>query len=154
MGPLLLLLGVVLAAILSSAMTWTLRPLLSRYALARPNARSSHKTPTPQGGGLAVVSATLIVASLIMTLSQSNGLGFPASIFGATLFIAAVGAADDLEPIPVLPRLVLQTLAVGTVFLPRLPTCTSPRPTRSGWSAVFFWSRGFGSSIWSISWTG
>lgn len=49
-------------------------------------------------------------------LSQSNGLGFPASVFGATLFIAAVGAADDLKPIPVLPRLVLQTLAIGTVY--------------------------------------
>lgn len=63
-----------------------------------------------------MISATLIVASLIMTLSQSNELGFPASVFGATLFIAAVGAADDLKPIPVLPRLVLQTLAVGAVF--------------------------------------
>ena len=31
-----------------------LRPLLARYALARPNARSSHKVPTPQGGGMAV----------------------------------------------------------------------------------------------------
>jgi UDP-N-acetylmuramyl pentapeptide phosphotransferase/UDP-N-acetylglucosamine-1-phosphate transferase len=80
----------------------------------RPNSRSSHKTPTPQGGGLAVISATLLVASFIMMLSQSK-LEFPAWIFGATLFIAAVGAADDLKPIPVLPRLVLQTLAVGTV---------------------------------------
>ena len=117
MGPLLLLLSIVLAAILSSAMTWALHPLLSRYALATPNARSSHKTPTPQGGGLAVISATLIVASIFMALSQSIELGFPMSVFGATLLIAAVGAADDLKPIPVLPRLVLQTLAVGTVFL-------------------------------------
>ena len=30
-------------------------PLFARYALARPNARSSHEAPTPQGGGVAVV---------------------------------------------------------------------------------------------------
>jgi UDP-N-acetylmuramyl pentapeptide phosphotransferase/UDP-N-acetylglucosamine-1-phosphate transferase len=36
-----------------------LRPLLVRYALAPPNARSSHKEPTPQGGGIAVVAAAL-----------------------------------------------------------------------------------------------
>ncbi len=29
-----------------------LRPLLQRYALARPNARSSHVIPTPQGEDL------------------------------------------------------------------------------------------------------
>ena len=36
-----------------------LRPWLARYAMARPNARSSHREPTPQGGGIAVVVATL-----------------------------------------------------------------------------------------------
>ena len=34
-----------------------LRPLLQRYALARPNARSSHVVPTPQGAGIAVIGA-------------------------------------------------------------------------------------------------
>src|SRR5262245_5057105 len=28
--------------------------------LARPNARSSHRAPTPQGGGIAVVAAALV----------------------------------------------------------------------------------------------
>ena len=51
-----------------------LRPLLVRYALARPNARSSHAVPTPQGGGIAVVAATLLVAAL--------GLALPAAAAG------------------------------------------------------------------------
>lgn len=114
MGVVFPLLGIALAAILSSAMTWALRPLLLRYALARPNARSSHKTPTPQGGGIAVISATLIVASVLI-ICGSTELKFPAAVFGATLFIAAVGALDDIKPIPVLPRLVMQALAVGVV---------------------------------------
>jgi UDP-N-acetylmuramyl pentapeptide phosphotransferase/UDP-N-acetylglucosamine-1-phosphate transferase len=107
-------LSIALAAVLSSALTWALRPLLLRYALARPNARSSHKIPTPQGAGIAVIGATLITAAAIILLS-SVGLQVPLAVFGACLFVALVGAADDIRPVPVLPRLLLQAMAVGTV---------------------------------------
>ena len=49
-----------------------LRPLLERYALARPNARSSHTTPTPQGGGIAVVAATIATACGALYLLPST----------------------------------------------------------------------------------
>ena len=39
----------------------------------------------------------------------------PAVVFGATLFIAAVGFADDVHSIPVLPRLLLQAVAVAAI---------------------------------------
>ena len=39
-----------------------LHPLLVRYAMARPNARSAHHTPTPQGGGIAVLGTTILAA--------------------------------------------------------------------------------------------
>lgn len=109
-----LLSSIALAAVLSSALTWALRPLLLRYALARPNARSSHKIPTPQGAGIAVIGATLITAAAIILLS-SVGLQVPLAVFGACLFVALVGAADDIRSVPVLPRLLLQAIAVGTV---------------------------------------
>ena len=41
----------------------------------------------------------------------------PLAVFGATLFIAAVGFADDVHSIPVLPRLLLQGAAVAVVIL-------------------------------------
>jgi len=41
-----------------------LHPLLQRYALSRPNARSSHIAPTPQGGGIAVIAATAIAGGM------------------------------------------------------------------------------------------
>ena len=47
------------AAILSGGLIALLYPLLKGYALAQPNARSSHHTPTPQGGGIAVVAAVV-----------------------------------------------------------------------------------------------
>lgn len=115
MGLLLLLSCVVLATILSATLTWALRPLLMRYALARPNARSSHKIPTPQGAGIAVIGATLIVSATIVLIANSALLQLPFAVFSACIIIAIVGAADDIRPVPVLPRLLLQAVAVGTV---------------------------------------
>jgi UDP-N-acetylmuramyl pentapeptide phosphotransferase/UDP-N-acetylglucosamine-1-phosphate transferase len=106
--------GIVLAAILSSALTWLLMPLLRRYALARPNARSSHSIPTPQGGGIAVIASTLIAASAILAFSGSQ---IPAGVLAATIFVAVLGAADDIKSIPVLPRLIAQAVAVGAILL-------------------------------------
>jgi UDP-N-acetylmuramyl pentapeptide phosphotransferase/UDP-N-acetylglucosamine-1-phosphate transferase len=100
------------AAAISAALIVVLRPLLQRYALARPNARSSHKVPTPQGAGIAVIAATLGIAAAYGVIA--GGLP-PLMLFGAVLLIALVGLVDDIRPIPVLPRLILQALAVGAV---------------------------------------
>ena len=110
------LLAIPAAALLSAGVTRAILPLLVRHALARPNARSSHRIPTPQGGGIAVIAATLVVAGAIMASAVTPDLMLPVALFGATLFIAAVGFADDVNSIPVLPRLVLQGLAVAAVL--------------------------------------
>ncbi|MDA9503555.1 glycosyl transferase [Bradyrhizobium sp. CCBAU 11386] len=106
------LLGVAIAALVSAVITWTSRPLLQRYALARPNARSSHRVPTPQGAGIAVISATLLVAS---TWAAWANVAIPPALMAATVLIALVGFADDIVSLPVLVRLVLQAAAVGAV---------------------------------------
>ena len=46
----------VAAAAACAALIVLLYPWLERHALAKPNARSSHFTPTPQGGGIAIVA--------------------------------------------------------------------------------------------------
>src|SRR5882724_9579576 len=81
---LLSLFAVVLAAACSACLTWALQPLLLRYALARPNTRSSHRIPTPQGAGIAVIAATLVVAGACAGLMH---LAIPLVMFTATLFI-------------------------------------------------------------------
>jgi UDP-N-acetylmuramyl pentapeptide phosphotransferase/UDP-N-acetylglucosamine-1-phosphate transferase len=113
----LVLSAVCAAAILSSGVIKIIQPLLLKHALAKPNARSSHRTPTPQGAGIAVIAATLLVTGVVLVGAVSAGANFPLPLFGATVFIAALGFADDLRPIPVLPRLLLQTIAVGTIVL-------------------------------------
>ena len=105
------------AGLLSGALTSAIRPLLLRVALAKPNARSSHRIPTPQGAGIAVVAATLVVAAVSIALIGTDDARIPLAVFGTTLFIAAVGFADDVRSIPVLPRLLLQGAAVAVVIL-------------------------------------
>jgi len=95
-----------------------LRPLLVRYALARPNARSSHTKPTPQGGGLAVLAATLGATWLGVALAlhvMPFGLHRLAALTAATLLLAAVGAIDDIKTLGPAPRFLAHVLAVGLV---------------------------------------
>lgn len=106
------LLAVAAAALLSAAITWISRPLLQRYALARPNARSSHRIPTPQGAGIAVIAATLLVAHAVAPWMNA---AIPPALVAATLLIGLVGFADDIKSLPVLLRLALQAGAVGAV---------------------------------------
>jgi UDP-N-acetylmuramyl pentapeptide phosphotransferase/UDP-N-acetylglucosamine-1-phosphate transferase len=114
----------VLAFFLSSALLMVLRPWLARYAMARPNARSSHREPTPQGGGIAVVAATLVVAwvaaALSSALPQNDGVQLLVLI-ATTALLAVVGAVDDVRSLPAAGRLALQCVAVGALIatLPR-----------------------------------
>jgi UDP-N-acetylmuramyl pentapeptide phosphotransferase/UDP-N-acetylglucosamine-1-phosphate transferase len=109
------------AAALSAALIVALRPLMIRYALARPNARSSHTEPTPQGGGAAVIAATIVVgivaAAAMSVFFAPYNLGI---VLTATVLMAIVGAADDIRAIAVIPRLLLQAAGVAIViaFLP------------------------------------
>ncbi|WP_311982627.1 glycosyltransferase family 4 protein [Bradyrhizobium japonicum] len=106
------LLAVAIAALISALITWISRPLLQRYALARPNARSSHRIPTPQGAGIAVIAATLGVA---LALAAWFNVAVPPALVVATIVIAMVGFADDIVSLPVLVRLVLQAACVSAV---------------------------------------
>lgn len=104
------------AAATSAVLILLLHGVLQRYALARPNARSSHREPTPQGGGIAVIAAALGLATVFL---GSFGGDIPSElwpVFAATAFLACVGAVDDVWVIPVAPRLLLQALAIAVVI--------------------------------------
>ena len=123
------------AAVLSAILIFLLLPLLRRHALAQPNARSSHREPTPQGGGIAVIAATIIV-----TLGCAGVLGDTSSaaaievftVLAASALIAVVGGIDDLRPMPVAPRLLLQMLAIG-IAIAAMPTDLRIAPLLPWW---------------------
>lgn len=79
--------------------TWLLR----RYALARrvldiPNERSSHTTPTPRGGGVAIVGAFLVGTSVLWTVGRIDWK-FAVALIGAGTIVAIVGFVDDHQHI-------------------------------------------------------
>jgi UDP-N-acetylmuramyl pentapeptide phosphotransferase/UDP-N-acetylglucosamine-1-phosphate transferase len=108
----------------SAGLILALRPWLSRYALARPNARSSHTVPTPQGGGIAVLAATLVATWLgvaLATLLMPFGLIRLTALSIAAVLLALIGAVDDIRTLGAAPRFVMQVIAVGLVVA-LLPT--------------------------------
>jgi UDP-N-acetylmuramyl pentapeptide phosphotransferase/UDP-N-acetylglucosamine-1-phosphate transferase len=109
---------VIFAALMSALLIVALYPWLERYALAKPNARSSHRTPTPQGGGIAVIAATLGavgIALAIFSLGVSPDLNLP-KIVAATLIMTCLGAIDDIRPLPAGLRLILQTVVIAGII--------------------------------------
>src|SRR5580698_6847646 len=83
------LLTAVLTALASAAAILLLYPFLKRYALAKPNARSSHLTPTPQGAGIAVIVAVVAASAIAIAV-----YAFPE---GATLPLTIIVAARSEE---------------------------------------------------------
>lgn len=103
----------------SVLLSFGLTYLVRRYALSRgvldvPNARSSHVTPTPRGGGLAI-AATAILGSIALTLGGHIALGLclPLAVAGAV--IAVLGYVDDHFSLPALPRFAVHVIV--SVFL-------------------------------------
>jgi UDP-N-acetylmuramyl pentapeptide phosphotransferase/UDP-N-acetylglucosamine-1-phosphate transferase len=117
------LLIAIAAAAAAGRLCVLLRPLLVRYALARPNARSSHRMPTPQGGGIAVLAGAFLalgLALLFMPMPAAARDGLLLAM-AASVLLAIVGAWDDIRPLPAWLRLILQALCVGLMLLYAAP---------------------------------
>ena len=107
---------VVVAAGLTAVLIAVLLPWLTRVALAKPNARSSHRVPTPQGGGIAVIAGTLITAAAtLQVLSLTLTMPIAAIAIGVAA-MACLGAADDIRPLPVALRLLFQAIVIVGVL--------------------------------------
>jgi len=68
-----------------------------------PNLRSNHRTPTPKGGGIAVVIA-LIICLLVISANFTLALSL--------LLLMGISLLDDLISVPVIVRLIVQIIAV------------------------------------------
>jgi UDP-N-acetylmuramyl pentapeptide phosphotransferase/UDP-N-acetylglucosamine-1-phosphate transferase len=103
---------IVTAGLCSAVLIVLLRPLFLRYALARPNARSSHTAPTPQGGGVAVVLAVILTLGVAAELVGPGLFAGALPLGTAVVLVTVVGAIDDMFAIAALPRLAVQAVAV------------------------------------------
>lgn len=72
------------------------RHALLHQVLDLPNARSSHRLPTPRGGGLAIV-VSFFAAVGVLTLGGRLPPALAAAHFGAGVLVAGVGLIDDVR---------------------------------------------------------
>lgn len=134
-GPLILAL-LAGAAIVSAGLSQLLQPLFRRYALARPNARSSHTEPTPQGGGIAVLAAVILAMAMSAIAVPGFATNTVGVILAATIVLAIVGAIDDARPLNALLRLAIQS-GVVLVVLYALPADMRILPALPAWIERF-----------------
>jgi Fuc2NAc and GlcNAc transferase len=112
------LLGAIAALVVGMGVSW----LISHYAgrlglLDIPNARSSHRTPTPRGGGLGVIAGVL-VGFVVMAFYGVYVSRDVAIVLAAWLLIAILGVVDDLRQIGIGYRLAMQAVvAIALVIL-------------------------------------
>lgn len=102
------------------ACSWLMTLVLRRYALAKslmdiPNERSSHKLPTPRGGGVSIVLGFVLSMPVLASL---DGAGYHAlyHILGAGLLVAIIGFADDHGHIAARWRLLGHFMAAAWVL--------------------------------------
>ncbi len=122
------------AAAISFCLLLWFEPVLARYTLAKPNARSSHKVPAPQGGGGGVIAATVIVTGVVFVgfPGLANGGVALTTVIASAILLAVVGAIDDLRPLHPMPRLLLQAVAVAGILWACRANFACSRQSRSG----------------------
>jgi Fuc2NAc and GlcNAc transferase len=121
---------IVLIGLIALALSWTLTGMVRHYAesgslVDLPNARSSHCTPTPRGGGVAIViSFTVLTIAMAAAGLVEPHVGF--IVLSGALGVAVIGFLDDRGPVSARSRFVAHAVAAAwTVWLmngiPRVP---------------------------------
>lgn len=81
-----------------------------------PETRSSHSSPTPRGGGLAIVISYILCSLLV--ISNTSALFSPYWYLSALLLTAFIGFWDDLRGVPVRWRLPVHFAAALLLAVP------------------------------------
>lgn len=118
--------------VLALAGTWLARGYaLRKQLLDRPDERRSHDTPTPRGGGIAIVVAVLPVLVLIAWRQPSHAPAFTA-IGAGLLLVAAVGWLDDHRSQSPWLRLLVHAISAGLLAGALLGLGASPAQAACG----------------------
>ena len=108
-------LALAVVAIVVAALTGAVRRLALRHELIDvPNQRSSHETPTPRGGGLAIVAGTAL-AWVAAALSGAAPAAALIVLLLPGLAVAGIGFVDDRAHVAARWRILVHLLAAGVV---------------------------------------
>jgi glycosyltransferase WbpL len=108
-------------AIFVGALSYSLAEAARRWAirrdlLDRPNARSSHSIPTPRTGGIAIVLGAAIGLVILAAIGPWRVDRPHAAAAAAGLFVAAMGAVEDVRSLPMPVRLAAHAVAAMFVI--------------------------------------
>ena len=97
-------------------MTWIFKEISQKKKILDiPNERSSHTTPTPRGGGLAIVIAWYIGISVLFFMGMVSRNLYFALLSG--LLLAGISLMDDVFNLKPSIRLIAQILTVIIAFI-------------------------------------
>jgi len=122
-----------LVFVLSVVLTGLIRNYaLSRKVLDIPNQRSSHSSPTPRGGGLAIVLS--FTAGVALLAGRQAISAQTVWILAACLPVAAIGFFDDHNHIPARWRFLIHAVSALTALylMHGMPLLWIPAPL-DGW---------------------
>ncbi|HEX6048007.1 MAG TPA: MraY family glycosyltransferase [Gemmatimonadaceae bacterium] len=129
----LYLLGLVVAACSSAALTFVVRDFARRAGLVDPcSERKVHVHPVPRIGGVAIVLAVAVTMTVITALFgpdviAENGRGM-ATVIGGALAVHIVGLIDDVRPMRARWKFLSQVLIACAVYLAGLRVTTLSLP--------------------------
>jgi Fuc2NAc and GlcNAc transferase len=117
-------------ALAATVLAWIGTGLARRYAIARylvdvPNERSSHNSPTPRGGGIAIAFVLLGGTGAAMAAGRiESALG--CAVLGGGGMVSVVGWIDDHRHVSPILRLVVQSIAAiwALYWLGGMPVAT------------------------------
>ena len=116
-----MLLSIPFTIVLAAAVSWflirCLVPQFGRLLLDQPNARSSHRQPTPRGGGLAFVVVSAGSSLIAFVLGSTPSSALPQSVLPlVALPLAIVGLLDDRLNLPASWRYGVQVLTASLIL--------------------------------------
>ena len=116
-------------ALLGVGVSWVATKLLllrsDRLPIDVPNERSSHRRPTPRGGGIGIIVAIAVGYAAMIAFRVASP---PVEIMLAVLAMALTGLIDDWRHLPVLVRFGLQLAAAGMIVYRLGPIDRVPLP--------------------------
>jgi Fuc2NAc and GlcNAc transferase len=144
-----------LTALAALVLALALTAVVRRHAVAHgvldvPNDRSSHRVPTPRGGGIAIALST-IAASIILLWRGALDLQLFLALTGGGIAVAFVGFLDDRRPLSARIRLAAHLAAAlwALVCLGGLPPMRFGAQTVSlGWPGYIVGALGI---AWSVN---
>jgi Fuc2NAc and GlcNAc transferase len=139
----------IVALLASALLTWAARRLAVKLGVIdHPNERSSHVRPTPQAGGIAIVTVVTLTLAVLLALGKISLMDFGV-LAGGGLAVALVGLADDWRQLSTQLRLAIHVAAAlwAVLCLDGLP------PIRIGEQLVSLGWAGYPLGVMGIVWS-